>query len=184
MDNIILGLLLLKNRTIYELRERIEKGLNLMYSSSTGSIQAAIKKLMSLGLIDYKEAVDGGKRKKIYSITGKGRQTFIEWVNAPMDEQRPKSPELVKIYFLGFSDKENREKIVAEHIDFLNRQYLTLKAICEDSKNIKVPQKDKDIFDYQLASAFYGKELIEFNINWYKSLLDKIRGEEYGSKEA
>ena len=43
MENIILGLLLLKNRTIYELRKRINDGLNLMYSCSTGSIQAAIK---------------------------------------------------------------------------------------------------------------------------------------------
>ncbi len=32
MDNIILGLLLLSSRTIYQLRERIDKGLNMMYS--------------------------------------------------------------------------------------------------------------------------------------------------------
>ena len=44
MDNIILGLLLMCNRTIYQLRERIDKGINLMYSSSMGSIQAAIRK--------------------------------------------------------------------------------------------------------------------------------------------
>ena len=46
MDNIILGLLLMCNRTIYQLRERIDKGINLMYSSSMGSIQAAIRKSM------------------------------------------------------------------------------------------------------------------------------------------
>ena len=43
MDHIILGLLMLSNRTIYQLRIRIDKGLNIMYSS-TGSIQATIKK--------------------------------------------------------------------------------------------------------------------------------------------
>ena len=48
MDNIILGLLLLSNRTIYQLRERIDKGLHMMYSSSLGSIQAAIKKLLKM----------------------------------------------------------------------------------------------------------------------------------------
>ena len=46
MDNIILGLLLMCNRTIYQLRDRISKGINLMYSSSMGSIQAAVKKLL------------------------------------------------------------------------------------------------------------------------------------------
>lgn len=34
MDNIILGLLLMDNRTIYQLRERIDKGINLMYITS------------------------------------------------------------------------------------------------------------------------------------------------------
>ena len=56
MDNIILGLLLLSSRTIYQLRERIDKGLNMMYSSSMGSIQAAIKKLLNCGYIQYEEA--------------------------------------------------------------------------------------------------------------------------------
>ena len=49
MDNIILGILLLSSRTIYQLRERIGKGFNMMYSSSMGSIQAAIKKLVNCG---------------------------------------------------------------------------------------------------------------------------------------
>ena len=40
MDNIILGLLLMCNRTIYQLRDRISKGINLMYSSSMGSAAA------------------------------------------------------------------------------------------------------------------------------------------------
>ena len=58
MDYIILGLLLLSRRTIYQLRERIEKGIDLMYSSSMGSIQAGIKKLLSSGLIDCEEAIN------------------------------------------------------------------------------------------------------------------------------
>ena len=69
MDNIILGILLLSSRTIYQLRERIDKGLNMMYSSSMGSIQAAIKKLLNYGYIQYEETVENGKYKKIYSIT-------------------------------------------------------------------------------------------------------------------
>ena len=71
MDNIILGLLLMCNRTIYQLRDRISKGINLMYSSSMGSIQAAVKKLLNCGYISYEEIIDNGKYKKIYCITEK-----------------------------------------------------------------------------------------------------------------
>ena len=63
MDNIILGLLILESRTIYRLRERIKKGMDLMYSSSMGSIQAAIKRLLDRGYISYSERVENGKYK-------------------------------------------------------------------------------------------------------------------------
>ena len=78
MDNVILGFLLLHSRTIYQLRERISQGLNLMYSSSMGSIQAAVKKLLNYQYISYEETVEKGKYKKVYSITDSGKLYFFE----------------------------------------------------------------------------------------------------------
>ena len=43
MDHMILGLLILRSRSIYELQQCMEAGLNFMYGSSLGSIQAALK---------------------------------------------------------------------------------------------------------------------------------------------
>ena len=97
MENIILGLLLLDSRTIYQLRERISKGMDLMYSSSMGSIQAAIKKLLNQGYICYEECVENGKYKKIYSITDSGKHHFFEWINSPFETQSTKNPELLKV---------------------------------------------------------------------------------------
>lgn len=178
MDNIILGLLLMCDRTIYQLRERINKGINLMYSSSMGSIQAAIKKLLNCGYINYEEMIDNGKYKKVYCITESGKQHFFEWINTPIEEQRPKSPELAKVYFMGFSDKKNRETSVQQHLVFLKEQYSVLEAICEEVKNIDVSEEHKDILNYQFVSALYGKDLIKFNIDWFENLLGKMRNGE------
>lgn len=178
MDNIILGLLLMCSRTIYQLRDRINKGINLMYSSSMGSIQTAVKKLLSSGYIDYEEMVENGKYKKVYHITESGKQRFYQWVNAPMEEQSPKSPELAKVYFMGFSDKENRETNIQQHIRYLKEQYTALAAVCEDAKNMEFPEECRDIFNYQLASAVYGRDIIKFNIDWYENLLGKMKEEE------
>lgn len=175
MDTIILGLLLLSSRTIYQLRERIDKGLNLMYSSSMGSIQAAVKKLLDSGYIDYKEIVENGKYKKIYSITESGKQFFFIWINSPIDSQHSKNPELAKLYFMGFSDVNCREDSIKAHINYLNEQYLALNAICEEADSVKYPDEHKDIFVYQLACARYGRDLMKFNIDWYKKLLKETR---------
>lgn len=176
MDNIILGLLLLSSRTIYQLRERIDKGLNMMYSSSMGSIQAAIKKLLNCGYIQYEETVENGKYKKIYSITESGKQRFTEWITTPLNAQGIKNPELAKLYFMGFSTQEKRVAGLQEHITQLKRQYDALTAICKEAENVIVPDENKDILYYQFAAAQYGKDFMEFNIKWYQKLLDEIRG--------
>lgn len=178
MDHIILGLLLMCNRTIYQLRNRIGKGLNLMYSSSTGSIQAAVKKLMNQGYINYEEIIDNGKYKKIYCITESGKQHFYEWINKPIEEQCPKNPELAKVYFMGFSDKKNREISIQQHLLYLKEQYNVLLTICDEVKNIDISEEHKDILNYQFVSALYGKDIIKFNIDWFENLLGKMRNGE------
>lgn len=178
MDNIILGLLFMCNRTIYQLRERISKGINLMYSSSMGSIQAAVKKLLNCGYIRYEEMIDNGKYKKVYCITESGKQHFLKWINAPMEEQVSKNPELAKVYFMGFSDKKNREINIQQHLMYLKEQYNVLVAICDEAKNIDVSEEYKDILNYQFASALYGKDIIKFNIDWFENLLGKMRNGE------
>lgn len=178
MDNIILGLLILENRTIYQLKDRINKGLNLIYSSSMGSIQAAIKKLLNNDCISFEEIIENGKYKKIYFVTEKGKQVFFQWINSPIEKQNIKNPELAKIYFMGFSDKQNREIIIRKYISYLKEQYSLLDEICENSKSINIPEDKMDIFNYQLLSAFYGRDLIKFNIDWYENLLNGIKGQE------
>jgi len=174
MDNMILGLLLFGSRTIYQLRERIDQGLNLMYSSSMGSIQAAIKKLLSSGYIQC-EDVTGGRNCKFYTITDSGRAHFMEWVNAPMSVLNYRNPDLGKLYFMGFSQPENRSDILGSYLIQLKKQYAALDMICQEGENTSVPEAYQDIAFYQLASARYGRDLMRFNIEWYQRLLDEGR---------
>lgn len=175
MDYIILGLLFLSQRTLYQLRERIHQGLNLMYSSSLGSIQAALKKLLQGEYIGYTETVEKGKYKKVYCITEKGKQAFLGWINGPLEPQGVRCPGLVKVYFMGFSDRESREARLEEHLACLKEQYCALEILCQEAKNVAVPEDHRDILTFQLQSALYGRDLYKFNINWYENLLRKMK---------
>ena len=182
MDYIILGLLMLTSRTIYQLRNRIDKGLNYMYSSSTGSIQAAIKKLLKSGYIDFREIQENGKDKKEYFITEAGRQEFSNWINSSIESAGMKCPELSKIYFMGFSEQENRPEIIRDYIIALKTKYEALKMICDeaelfvcsdDCKNMD--KQKKDLIFYQLAAARYGRDLMAFTVKWYEDFLNEIK---------
>lgn len=177
MENIILGLLILRERTIYQLRERINKGLNLMYSGSTGSIQAAIKKLLKLEYICFRETLEKGKHKKTYSITEDGKKYFLKWVNEPLENANIKSPELVKIYFMGFSDRQSRIRNIEIYIELLKCQYDELCFICQEGENMEVPKVGQDILKYQLVTVTYGRDLLKFNIEWYEKFLSNMKGD-------
>lgn len=153
-----------------------------MYSSSMGSIQAAIKKLLSCGYIDYEETVDNGKYKKIYSITDRGRECFYDWVNSPMEAQSAKNPELTKVYFMGMADWKNREVNLQKYITHLKEQYEALKMICEEADSIEVPAKHRDIVFFQIMAARYGRDITGFNIGWYENLLKEVRKAQRGEK--
>ena len=174
MENIILGLLLLQSRTIYQLRKRINEGLNLMYSCSTGSIQAAIKKLLNSGYICVSEITERGKLKKLYSITDEGKTYFNTWVNSPIDNNAAKNPELAKIYFMSFAEKENRISMIEKHIYELQKLYSQLDVICRQGEGISTELQGEILF-YQLQTAVYGRDLMQFNIEWYKHFLEYVR---------
>lgn len=177
MENIILGLLLLHARSIYQLRKRINEGLNLMYSCSTGSIQAAIKKLLKSGYVSMTEISENGKSKKLYSITDEGKKQFDLWVNSPIDGRSSKNPELAKIYFMGLSEKTNRIKLIENHIEDLRKAYRELDEICKESESLSSEMQGNDILFYQSETAKYGRDFMKFNIEWYTRLLKKIRND-------
>lgn len=174
MDHMILGLLLFGSKTIYQLWERIDKGLNFIYSSSLGSIQAAIKKLLREGYIQC-EGVTGSRKCKFYTITDSGRAHFTQWVNAPMSTCGLKNPDAGKLYFLGVAQRENRAEIVQSYLDQLKQVYFALERICQEGEATSVPEDGQDILRYQLLSAQYGRDLLHFHIQWYTALLSQIR---------
>ena len=171
MEDLILGLLLLRSRTIYEIREAISEGLNLMYSDSPGSIQAALKKLRAAGAITVAQAAQGKRVKKVYSITESGKARFSAWVSSPMDMASARNPELCKLYFMGFSPREGRAAQLETVIRQLEEPYKILSAICQQAETLEVPEAYRDILRYQAASARFGRDYMKFQMDWFESFL-------------
>ena len=70
MDHIILGLLMLSNRTIYQLRIRIDKGLNIIGVDVWDEVDNHKEAVQKLG-IAYPQLIDTeGTATEQYGITG------------------------------------------------------------------------------------------------------------------
>lgn len=204
MEYIILSMLLCKAMTVYEIRNYIIKNLTTVCSNSLGSIQTAIKKMLSKGYIEVREYVENGLNKKKYSITDKGLSEYKNWVGTPINLSKMTNMEESKLFFLGIAPKEKRISFLTAMNKDLEGQLKALTAIKESTLNAKEAiiddnvrnisketkyvdnllsvSNEKDLkavllntYDYQMELLEYSIERTKLDLSFYKNLLKKER---------
>lgn len=204
MEYIILSMLLCKAMTVYEIRNYIIKNLTTVCSNSLGSIQTAIKKMLSKGYIEVNEYVENGLNKKKYSITDKGLTEYKKWIGTPINLSKMTNMEESKLFFLGVAPKEKRITFLVTLNKDLEEQLQALTAIQEFALNAKEAvikdnisniskeskyvnnllsvSNEKDLsavllntYDYQMSLLKYGIERTKFDLAFYKNLLKEER---------
>ncbi|ERL25837.1 MULTISPECIES: PadR family transcriptional regulator [unclassified Leptotrichia] len=201
MDKIILGILMLRRMTAYELRNTIRDNFKSMCSDSLGSIQAALKKLLSLKMVTFEELVEKGINKKRYVITDIGEKVLMEWIKIPIDISKTKNIDMGKLLFMGYIPKNEQKNLINKIILSLEEEYSELKNLKESinfenerlaienylltdteyqeriknlNKKNNVSKNIKEISKFTLATLDYGIDVVDFNIKWFKKLKTKI----------
>lgn len=197
MDLIILGFLMTQNSTIYEIRQSIKNYLSNVSSDSTGSIQAALKKLLRKNLITFSENVENGVNRKRYAITAEGRAHFKENLTTPMT-YKEKNMELSKFFFMGFVDEKEKNSLIDAYIDELEKELANLERInalispryiFKDDYVETLKQKGtsediskenlKEIARFQYATLDFSIEKVKFEIQWFKKMNCNIQEGKY-----
>ena len=190
MEKLILGILMLKKLTVYEIRAIIRTKFQSMCSDSLGSIQSAIKRLLEAEMVTFSEYVEKSVNKKRYSITEKGRKEFMQWLQIPADISNSKNMELGKVLFMGMLSTEERSSLIDGIIAKLEKdldELLIIRSATTDEEKAQllkywkanpeyygfVYEKSKQIEDYQYLTLEYGIDITKFNIEWFKSLKER-----------
>ena len=175
MEYIVLGILLYKDMTIYELNTAFKKGLFLIYSASYGSLQNAVKKLLKKDYIFFRETVENGRNKKIYQINAIGEKCFYDWMYAEITENKLETTILSKIYFLGFiKEKEDKLKIIDDMIQKTEEVRDGLSAYYKQITALELSDKEREIGKYQIKTLDYGVMSHEVAVEWLYKLRDEI----------
>ena len=158
MDKLILGLLMIKHFTVYEIRQVMRQNFSSMCSDSLGSIQAALKKLSQQGAVTYSEYVEKGKMKKEYAITASGRFLFLEWLKTPIDMSKNKNMDLGKFLFMGYLPKKEQLQMLDLTIEGLEVEVQEFEAV-KDA--IRFTEEQEKVKAYLEQNSHLAKELIE-----------------------
>ena len=209
MDKLILGLLMLKRLTVYEIRREIRANFSLICSDSLGSIQAAMKKLLAAQLVKYSEYTEKGVNKKRYSITAKGRRALADWLEIPAEMAASKNMDLAKLLFMGFVPAEKRLQMINAIIlkletelsglrrlwDHTQAQYQEskkqaaanwksdseyLNGILKMTQSRNIADSTEGIGFFQMCALQYGIDVLQFNADWFGKLRKKMeKGEKF-----
>jgi len=203
MELIILGLILIKKSTIYELKKAISANLSSMSSNSSGSIQAAVKKLLAEKMIVYTEFVENSVNKKVYEVTDSGRVHFFTNVSKPM-LYKEKNMEHAKFFFMGFVPAAERIGLINAYIAELKKgkaEFERIRDSSPDSETVvacymqyleatdseesfkamlrisSAADGVKDIADFQFASLELAIAKADFEINWFEQFKARLEGD-------
>lgn len=172
MEYVILGLLLLRSQTLYELNGAFKRGVSLFYSASYGSLQTTLKKLLAKGLIDFAEEIGNGRRKKVYAVLPEGREAFFAWMSAETPENKLEVTVLSKVYFLGLVEgTEGKCAILTEIASRIDRELEQLESVDRGLDHVRVQAEHMDIFHYHLHTLQYGIGSHRFAREWVAGML-------------
>ena len=175
MDYIVLGLLLLRGMTIYELNTAFKQGLSLIYSSSYGALQNAVKKLQMDAKATFVTRVENGRNKKIYSITDKGRDAFFAWMTSEIPMNKLETVSLARVFFLGqMPDKESKLAVMRNIIEAIEQATDELSAMKEELSVLELPPDQMRHFMFQFKTLDYGVMSHRSGLKWMKALYRDI----------
>ena len=170
MEYFILGLLMLRKLTAYELHTIIKGNYQDICSDSIGNIQRALKKLYKKGLVTLEEINSGKVIKKIFSITPVGRAEFMTWLDNPIKISKAKNMELGRLLMLGFLTKEQQFANIDQVIQDLSEAYEYLKVI---EATIKVQAEETGDVE-QLQLVCFSEDQV-----YLKEFLDAVEADDF-----
>ncbi len=97
LEYVILAGLIRRPRSGYDLTKWMERETNHFFSVGHSSIYPALARLEEGGLVEHEVVPsDKGPERKVFSVTGAGREALLAWADAPPAERQMRDEQLVK----------------------------------------------------------------------------------------
>ena len=95
----VLGLLALRRRSGYEIKQAIDRTTRFFWNASYGQIYPELRRLAAAGLIEGEDASRGGRARTVYGVTAEGRRRLDEWLREPDFRVDIRDEGLLKLFF-------------------------------------------------------------------------------------
>ncbi|MDQ8738106.1 PadR family transcriptional regulator [Paenibacillus sp. LHD-38] len=177
MAFVILGLLMLRNLSQYDIRNVLQQKISPFISASLGSIQAALKKLENDGHVTFQEVTENGRRKKLYTLNDLGREHFMEWMLSSITPSRFEQEVTTRLFFLGFMTPAERLAIIRAVVAQLETSVQEFSAASVEANRKEVPENVTSVVAYQLKTLDLGLYYHQSMLTWFEKFAMELEAE-------
>lgn len=174
MEYVILGFLMIRDLSQYDLLNALKEKVSPFYQASLGSVQSALKKLEKNGYISLNKTVVNGRSKNIYTITVEGKSYFKVFMLGDIDDHKFEAQTSTRLFFMGSISLDNRKFVVDKVIDYLE---ITINAYVEGEQlyNRKViPVALKEMATYQFKTLNLGIHNLRSSLKWFEEFRQEL----------
>lgn len=172
VEEMALGLLQLRELSMYEIKKSLDRLASHYFSPSTGSLHPALQRLERKGLIVGRDAYSGNRRKKLFTPTAQGQAHFSQWLAEVPDLSKGDEPLVARLFFYGLLAPEERKRVVklcVEQVDGMcRRMQALLHEVQGELQERKIPSHLMEVPEFQIATLEYGIANYQFIGKWLK----------------
>lgn len=122
VKTLCLGILSFGEATGYDIKKYFEQELSHFFGAGYGSIYPALAELAAAGLVDCEErSVEGRPDRKVYRLTGAGRNAFAEALRNTEPRHKVRSEFLALLYFSHMLPTDNLSSVLDRHLVEIER---------------------------------------------------------------
>src|SRR5919199_1799560 len=104
---VVLGLLALRPRSGYEIKQAVDGATRFFWAASYGRIYPELRRLERDGLVTKEHAPVGARRKHVYALTERGRTELRAWLAQPEFAWEMRDEGLLKLFFADLLPRED-----------------------------------------------------------------------------
>jgi DNA-binding PadR family transcriptional regulator len=159
----VLGLLKERPMHGYQLSRELGESLGGLWRVSYGSLYPTLRRLERDGAIESEGDDRGARRKKVYRITPKGEQVFLELLQeTPHDTQTEDARFRMRLAFFRYLPPETRIRLLERRRQALQQR---LSRIGESLSAARSAD------DYERALVEHNRTVTESDISWLEQLI-------------
>ncbi|WP_127848434.1 PadR family transcriptional regulator [Lacticaseibacillus hulanensis] len=176
-DLLILGALMVHDRTGYKLRLILEGNLEPRRKFSNGVLYPLLHKLQAAGYIELSQIVVNGREQKLAHITPAGRQYFDQLMHTPiaMDAKR-ESTFMFKFRALGRENVGFQRETINAYIEAVNADCVVYKWVLVHLHEVGGRPERKPDAGWTVRTLQLQLAIAQAKLDWAQTQLDALAG--------